>query len=111
MSNNYIKKALSFNLIVGFTGIFILWMLVLLMRATKKFVNIFFLLPHIVIYMFVLNVGFYLIFKYSEKIEKMLGINYSLKKIYLPSCIIINFLLGIIMIFGYSLYGKGFSSR
>jgi hypothetical protein len=104
MSNNYIKKVITFNLIIGLTGISVLWMLVLLMRMTKRFVNIFFMLPHIIIYMLFLNVGYFILLIYSEKIEKALNIKYSLKGIYLIACIIINILLGIALILEFSLY-------
>ncbi|RFM29257.1 hypothetical protein DXN04_33605 [Chitinophaga silvisoli] len=104
MNNNYIKKIITFNLIIGLTGISVLWMLVLLMRLTKRFVNIFFMLPHIIIYMLFLNVGYFILLIYSEKIERVLNVKYSLKRVYLLACIIINFLLGIAMILEFSLY-------
>lgn len=104
MSNNYVKGIVKFNFIFGFSGILVLSLLVVLMRYTRRFVNIFFMLPHIILYMFVINIGYLLLMFFSERIEKRLGCVYSLKSLYMYVCVCLNLLLGLAFIFEFSIY-------
>lgn len=102
------RKWLIFNFIVGSTGILTLYLLFLLMRYNKKIVNLFFLSPFIIIYVMFFNIFYYFIAKHSKLIEDTLGLTFDLRKAFTWLCVLGNVLLGIYMIFEFSLYKKGY---
>jgi hypothetical protein len=103
------RKWLLFNFIVGSTGILTLYLPFLLMRYSKKIVNLFFLSPYIIIYVGFLNIFYYFIAKNATLIEDTLGLKFDLRKAFVWLCVLGNVLLGIYMIFEFSLYEKGYS--
>jgi hypothetical protein len=108
MNNN--KYWLLFNGILGASGIFILYLITLLMWYTKHFINIFFLLPYIFIYVIFLNIGYLIVIKSEKFIKAFLGWDYDIRKVYIYMCVGMNLLLGIYMILEFSLFRKGHSS-
>jgi hypothetical protein len=104
------KHWLFFNLVLGETGILFLYLIILLMMYTKHFVNIVFFLPHVFVYVFFLNIGYFILVKGQKYIKTYFGWTYDIKNLYTWLCIGLNLLLGIYMIFEFSLFKNGHSS-
>lgn len=103
------KKLFHYNLLFILSGIIFLLMLWVIMWINQNFVNVFFFIPDIVIYVVFINIMYFLMPYIIPVIQKKIGTNYSTKKIYrfyIILTILSNFLLLILVVVEFKLYNR-----